>query len=225
MELDYGPFTFEAGNPLTLNGKAVKPWTLRYGSEHLATLHLPEASTRSSVLDTFGYATADKISQIKRSGQSFPVRLQTADDEILGEFLTPTGWVDGMKHALPNESSTYWLVATTIPVFCMPVTLTQFAALASQYTAERNEWIQTALPRAVLTLDPAQWRAPTNWELRHVVGEGSFTGVTGAQAAELVGVTAQNFRKYLARDGASTRQAISFAMWHLLLARLGVTRI
>lgn len=70
--------------------------------------------------------------------------------------------------------------------------------------------------------DAGEWRAPTSWELRHVVGEGSFTGVTGAQAAALVGVTPQNFRKYTARDGASTRQGMSYAMWHLLLHKLGV---
>ena len=41
----------------------------------------------------------------------------------------------------------------------------------------------------------------------------------------MVGVTPQNFRKYTARDGASTRQGMSFAMWHLLLHKLGVQRV
>ena len=77
----------------------------------------------------------------------------------------------------------------------------------------------------MLARELADWRAPTSWELRHVVGEGSFTGWTGAQAAAMVGVTPQNFRKYTARDGASTRQGMSFAMWHLLLHKLGVQRV
>ncbi|MFG5777706.1 hypothetical protein ACFIQF_11590 [Comamonas sp. J-3] len=89
-------------------------------------------------------------------------------------------------------------------------------------TPNDNAWIASLLPDDVLTDAPEAWRAPTSWELRHVVGEGSFTGVTGAKAAELVGVTPQNFRKYTAADDATTRQKISFAMWHLLLHKLGV---
>ncbi len=75
----------------------------------------------------------------------------------------------------------------------------------------------------VMTDDPEQWRAPTAAEIRIVVGKGSETGLTGAQAARIVGVLPQNFRKYTATDDASLRQKMSFAMWHLLLHRVGVT--
>jgi hypothetical protein len=92
-------------------------------------------------------------------------------------------------------------------------------------TAPANAWIAELFPNEVLDIDPDAWRAPTAWELRHVVGEGSFTRVSGAKAAALVGVSPQNFRKYTAGDSAKNRQSISFAMWHLLLARLQVKAV
>nr|7DTR_A Chain A, AcrIF24 [Pseudomonas aeruginosa] len=85
-------------------------------------------------------------------------------------------------------------------------------------------WITGLLPGEVLTHDAEEWRPPTSWELRHVVGEGSFTGVSGAAAAALLGMSATNFRKYTAGDSAANRQKISFAAWHYLLDRLGVKR-
>ena len=107
----------------------------------------------------------------------------------------------------------------------MPVTLEQWARIRERHSAPPLTWIAGLLPADVLARESADWRAPTSWELRHLVGEGSFTGWSGAQAAAMVGVTPQNFRKYTARDGASTRQGMSFAMWHLLLHKLGVQRV
>ena len=57
---------------------------------------------------------------------------------------------------------------------------------------------------------------------RIVIGKDSETGLSGAQAAHLVGVLPQNFRKYTAADDAASRQKMSFSMWHLLLHRTGV---
>ncbi len=88
--------------------------------------------------------------------------------------------------------------------------------------APPQAWVLTLLPSKVLTLDASEWQAPTSWELRHVVGEGSFTGVTGAYASDLVGLTPQHFRKFMARDGAASQQSIPFAIWHLLLYRLNL---
>jgi len=84
------------------------------------------------------------------------------------------------------------------------------------------EHVQALLPVEVLTEDPAAWRAPSAAEIRVVIGKDSETGLPGAQAAHLVGVLPQNFRKYTAADDAASRQKMSFAMWHLLLHRTGV---
>ena len=84
------------------------------------------------------------------------------------------------------------------------------------------EHVQALLPAEVLTEDPAAWRAPTAAEIRIVIGKDSATGLPGAQAAHLVGVLPQNFRKYTSADYAASHQKMSFAMWHLLLHRTGV---
>src|SRR5699024_4022806 len=121
---------------------------------------------------------------------------------------------------LIDDRSEYWLQSEN-RLRSRDVTLTEYAKIAVQHAAPKLGWIAETLPDDVLTEDPDEWRPPTAWEIRHVVGEGSFTGISGAKAAELVGITPQNFRKYTARDGASTRQNISFATWHLLLHKLG----
>ena len=106
----------------------------------------------------------------------------------------------------------------------MPVTLHKWAQLTQHHRALENGWIANLLPDVVITNNPDDWRAPTSFEVRHVVGEGSFTGLSGAKAASLVGMTPANFRKYTAQDSAKNRQNISFAAWHLLLIRTGVLR-
>ena len=82
--------------------------------------------------------------------------------------------------------------------------------------------IAELLPAEVLTEDPSAWCAPTAAEIRIVIGKDSKTGLSGAAAANLVGILPQNFRKYTSSDDAASRQKMSFAMWHLLLHRTGV---
>ena len=78
------------------------------------------------------------------------------------------------------------------------------------------------LPPEVLTDDPALWRAPTSQEIRIIVGKRSLTGKSATEAARLVGVTPQNFRRYNAMPGAKHVSEMSYSMWHLLLLRLNV---
>ena len=82
--------------------------------------------------------------------------------------------------------------------------------------------IAAMLPEETLTEDPSAWWMPTGAEIRIVIVRNSETGLTVAEAAGLIGVLPQNFRKYTAADDASSRQKMSFAMWHLLLYRTGV---
>ena len=133
-------------------------------------------------------------------------------------------WPDDLAGSVANDSSELWAEVQGSKRR-MPATLEQWARIRERHSAPPLTWIAGLLPADVLARESADWRAPTSWELRHLVGEGSFTGWSGAQAAAMVGVTPQNFRKYTARDGASTRQGMSFAMWHLLLHKLGVQRV
>lgn len=225
QDFDFGPFSFDAGGLKTINEQSLRAWTLTYGAEQLAMHHIDAAAPRSKVIDAFRSNMTDQVGCFKRTGAPDPVLLRSAAGDTLASFLTAGGAVDGMTPGIPDDSSAFWLVTAAHPVRSMRVTLSEFAELARRHAVAQNEWMQAALPDAVLTLDPAAWRSPTAWEIRHVVGEGSLTGISGAKAAELVGVSPQNFRKYTARDGAATRQSMSFAMWHLLLQRLGVRRI
>ncbi|WP_428142971.1 hypothetical protein [Delftia acidovorans] len=157
--------------------------------------------------------------------QHEPARVNLVDfeaSETIASFLSHD--MCGMTPGLINDCSRYWL--------CTPdgrrsrdITLDQYTQIVGQHQAPRRAWIAGMFSEEVLTHNAIDWRPPTAWELRHIVGEGSLTGITGAAVAEMVGVSSANFRKYIARDDATTRQNMSFAMWHLLLHRLGVQRM
>lgn len=221
-----GPFTFEpAARGLKLNGEACRHWSLRYGSRELAMHTLPDTLTQDGIREEF---SSDIGSFVRKAQSAHAPDMLELIEEATGETLariSVTTLPDGFSGCIPDDRFPYWLMTAAKPRHGMPVTMQEFAGLARKLAAPESAWIAGLLPDDVLTADPAEWRAPTSWEIRHIVGEGSLTGISGAKAAALVGVTPQGFRKYTAADGAKTRQAISFAMWHLLLHKLGVARI
>lgn len=220
-----GPFTFEpAARGPKLNGEACRHWSLRYGSRELAMHTLPDTLTQDGIRQEF----AGDVSAFCRKAQAehSPDVLELVEEAtgtVLARLAASTFPAE-FSGCITDDRFPYWLMTAAKPRHGMPVTIQEFAALAPALAAPANAWIAGLLPDDVLTSTPSEWRAPSGWEIRHVVGEGSLTGISGARAAELVGVTPQNFRKYTAADGAKTRQAISFAMWHLLLHKLGVAR-
>lgn len=218
-----GPFVISpASRGMTVGGKPCLRWTLSYASEEIAVRTLSEGMSQQQIHDQFVDDIGAFIDRARKAGASDRVELIDFDtgDAVAHLF---TNSICGMTPGLIDDRSRYW-IRSADRLYSRDVTLTDFAALAVENSAPQAAWICGLLPDEILTSDPAQWRAPTSWEIRHVVGEGSFTGLSGAKAAELIGVTASNFRKYTARDGASTRQNMSFAMWHLLLHKLGVKR-
>lgn len=251
VDIQIGPFTFNVAKQFTLNGAPARYWVMMYGDRLVAEKSQiggdPRGVTQSELLQLFEEERAAFIRarQPKPARAASPlahgvrVRLVEAADRTgvegrtLGEFLALAP-IAGLARGLIDDRFATWAVSE---IGVTPMERDEFqrlqdahAAIADALTtpaaapgpAMPYAWVAGLLPDDVLTHDAEQWRAPTSWELRHVVGEGSFTGVTGAQAAALVGVLPQNFRKYTARDGASSRQNMSFAMWHLLLHKLGV---
>lgn len=107
---------------------------------------------------------------------------------------------------------------------CAISSLDAFAMLASLYRAPPAHWIAKMLDPAILSEDAQVWRAPSSWEIRHVVGEHSLIGISSVKTSEMMGVTPANFRKYMASGTAKNRHAISFSTWHLLLHLFGVKR-
>lgn len=219
---NFGPFTFSPGRALRVTGVASQRWAMSYGSEDIAERSAPTGATQGEVIEAFA---EDRAAFVQRARIAhWPARVSLIDVESGNEvahFLASGSC--GMTPGIIDDRSRHWLRSAD-KLYSRDVTLTEFAQIAADHSAPENAWIAGLLPDAVLTDDPDDWRAPTSWEIRHVVGEGGFTHISGAKAARLVGVTPQNFRKYTARDEASTRQPISYAIWHLLLHRLGVMR-
>lgn len=221
-DFSHGPFTFYPGRAIRVAGVVSRRWTMSYGVETVAEAALLEAATQSDVIEAFG----DERGMFVRRARDkhWPARISLIDfetDAEIGHFLSDS--MCGMTAGIIDDRSRYWLRSND-RLYSRSVTLSEFAQIAVDEAASRDAWIAGLLSDEILTSDLGAWRAPTSWEIRHLVGLGSFTGITGAAAAALVGVTPQNFRKYTARDGASTRQGMSFAMWHLLLHKLGVQR-
>lgn len=253
QEFQSGPFEFSpVGRALSINSQSSQRWAMSYGAKVLAEHTLPTAASRGQVAEAFGddrlvfvrsQQDGEKAASPASTGAHL-VRLVCSVDRVgvsgreIGRFFAHAP-IEGLSAGMIDDRFATWLVADGLGA-CVPMDVDQFgrlqqaheaiaAALASRPAqvpaGPPMAWVCGLLPDEVLTLDATQWRAPTSWELRHVVGEGSFTGVSGAGAAALVGVQPQGFRKYTASEGASSRQSISFAMWHLLLHRLGVQRL
>ena len=220
QDFKFGAFECRAGQRTKLAGQPNVEWSLRYAGKTLAERFVSAAAARGEVQGAF----SDDIADFKARARTdyAPDRFELIDyttGEAIAAFFAHS--VPDMTPGLINDSSRYW-VRSANRLCSRPVTLSGFGSLTAAHQAPPLAWVTGLLPEEVLTLDAADWRAPTAWEIRHIVGEGSFTGVTGAQAAALVGVLSQNFRKYTAADGAASRQNMSFSMWHLLLHRLGV---
>lgn len=215
-----GPFEFVQTKTLKVNGVACARIQMLYGNKLLAERVLPAVTGVSQIIESFADDRADFAAAARANNAPDVVYLVDFEtDDAVASIATDSAC--GMTAGMANDSSKYWLRSAN-RLQSRPVTLQQFAVLSAQHAAPARAWIAGLLPDEVLTLDAADWRAPTAWEIRHIVGEGSFTGITGAQAAALVGVLPQNFRKYTAADGSSSRQGMSFAMWHWLLHRLEV---
>jgi len=247
-----GPFSFEAGAKVMLNGTPSRRWSMSYDRDVLAERLLPERVTRPEIIECFGSDRAAFVARFQHPvaahedplARGYTARLVRSTDvtgvagQVLDEFLALTP-IEGLRRGMIDDRYATWL---HIPEFdgILPMAADEFLRLKTAHEAIRDvltrgpvietpapplAWVQELLPESALTEDADAWRAPTAWDIRHVVGEGSFTHVTGAQAAAMVGVSAQNFRKYLAAEGAKNQQRISYAMWHLLLHQLGVKAI
>lgn len=224
MDFRTGPFEFSrAPKGATVGGAQTVRWVISYGPQMLAEKHLPASASQSDVRDAFAPAIGRFIAEAKERGAPDLYHLVSHDGAILA--VVALNGLSDLTGCIPDDRFPYWIITASRPTRGKPVTLAEFAQVSADHLAKPISWVAELLPNSVLTNDPAEWEAPTSWHIRHVVGEGSFTGVTGAAAAALVGVTPQNFRKYTAADDARTRQPISFAMWHLLLHKLGVQRL
>lgn len=251
MAISSGPFTLNLTETVRLSGALHDRWEIDYAGERFAWHHLPAGAKTAAVIEAFSDAIAVWCAELQEAPAEQapdPVAVLRLVDIATDTELGRMPWaaeVPGLRNWIPNEDSPTWLLTSTTPPMCMPMSEAEFARLRPAMTAlhaerlEREEaaarsaaaaiprraWIAKLLPGAVLTHAPEAWRSPSSWEIRHVVGEGSLTGISGATAARLVGVTPQNWRKYTASEDAKHRQRIGFAMWHTLLHALDIQRL
>ncbi|MFN9470907.1 hypothetical protein [Acidovorax sp.] len=218
-----GPFEYVPIEERQVNGAPHIAWEVRYGRQLVERCDLPVGTDRHEVQRAFADPRAQFTAKNCLAHSPKTLVLQRWDSgDPLASFTVETV-PEAMRDRKADVHSEFWLRLRNTRLR-MPVTLAEYAEIVRTHGAPDWHWITGLLRPQVTTRNVGEWIAPTSWEIRHIVGEGSFTGVSGAQAAALVGVTPQNFRKYTARDGASTRQNISFAMWHLLLSRMHVQR-
>ena len=215
-----GPFVYA---PARLAGPARQIWSVAYGNEWVGESLVDLPTSRHQTIQALSGQVAQFTVDKREAHEPEEVHLIDSEtgDEI-GYFLSHS--MCGMTPGLIDDRAKYWLRSENRRYSRALGSLSEFGAAAADHYAPFRSWIADLLPDDVLTTDPEEWRAPTAWEIRHIVGEGAFTSMPGATVAALVGVTPQNFRKYTAQDSAASRQNISFAMWHLLLHKLGVQR-
>lgn len=221
----FGPFEHVRGPLRIINGRPTHEWTMSYGGDVVAQRSIEGHDLiLSEFLDAFEQDRARFLNQAREDHGPHRVDLV---DQTTGEAVASFRSFDmcGMTPGLINDSAKMWICSENRRYSRSVSSQQEFAAIVSRHQAPEFGWVTGLLPDAVLSPESSLWVPPSSWHIRHVVGVGSFTGVSGAKAAELVGVTAQNFRKYTAADGAATRQKMSFAMWHTLLHRLCVQRM
>ena len=251
QDFNHGPFSFErSARALKINAIDCRRWYMSYGQKELAMLTMPDTASQVDIIEAFSDERGEfiRVAKVKvcppaASLESPEVALASYIEEATGRVLAmlPLAfWPEGLTSGLTDDRYPHWLVSGS-PTCSMPLTPDEFERMQTEHARLIDErvahakamadlspralsraWIASLLPGDVLTTTPEDWRSPTSWEIRHLVGEGSFTGLSGAKAANLVGINPQSFRKYTAQDGASSRQNISYAMWHLLLHRLEI---
>ncbi|AZC23245.1 hypothetical protein [Pseudomonas sessilinigenes] len=215
-----GPFTLVPLRKLKVAGVDSTSWELKYDHTYLADRVAPSSATQAQVRALFESDVGRFISEMSAQHAPETVHLVNADTDETVATVAVVGDL-GLTPGLIDDRSTFWLRSSNRKR-SKDICLADFPNWVAKHKAPARAWICDLLPEEVVTENPAEWRAPTSWEIRHIVGEGSLTGVPGSTAAGMVGVTPQNFRKYTAADGASTKQNMSFAMWHLLMHKLEV---
>lgn len=220
-----GPFTIRPAGRMQVAGKTQQLFDIAYGPQPLRERVPVNPGTQKQVADQLDESISNITTELRAEHEcSHRIDLVDGQGKRLASFKAESSVIGDMSAGLVDDRFHYWLRSAN-KLQSQPVTLDEYSRLRTQYERPARAWIADLFDDEVLTSNADDWRAPSAWELRHIVGVGSLTGISGAKAADLVGVNASSFRKYTAREEAKNRQAMSFAMWHLLLHRLEIQRM
>lgn len=221
-EFNIGPFTIRPSGRVH-NSQLVD---LLYGDTLMRERVVVEPGTRAHVAEQVSEHIDDAVRDLRNEHErSHRIYLVDGSGESVGAgFECEASVACGMTAGLVDDRFPLWLRSAD-RLYSMPVTIGEYAAIVARESRPARAWIADLLDESLLTLDRGEWRAPGQWELRHIIGEGSLTGITGAAAAELIGIDARTMRKYTATPGTASHRSMSYAMWHLLLHRLEIQRV
>lgn len=221
----YGPFTINSiENTDTSDGFIC--FDIKYGINTIGAMSLPTGLTRKEIVQSVlfkdvinSFIRKYKIQQTHTHSLVF---VNTGD--VIASFSSIYFSLDAVATTLSYADSPY-ILRSGSGMHDIVITLNEYAAIFAKYSLQmqpEHAWIRKLLPTNVLTTTASEWCPPSEWVIRHIVGEDSFTGVTNTVASEMVGISPQNFRKYTASDTAKNKQKMSYATWHLLLAKLRI---
>lgn len=220
-----GPFTIRPSGRMQVVGETQQLFDIDYGDETMRERVPVKPGSQKEVAEQIEESTWGITAELRKEHEcAHRIDLVDGHGERLASFQAADSVTPGMTPGLVDDRFPHWLRSAD-RLYSQAVTMDEYARLRAEHERPRYAWIADLLDQDILTTHVEDWRPPTAWEIRHLVGATSFTSISGARAAELVGVTAANFRKYTAREGAKNRQNMGFAMWHLLLHRLEVQRM
>lgn len=92
----------------------------------------------------------------------------------------------------------------------------------SGYTINAKTWIVNLLSPACLASNSGKWKAPSYFDICHVVGTGSLTGLSVDRASALLGIPPERLTFYLLPDNDGRRSPMTYQMWNKLLVSTGI---
>lgn len=195
-------------------------WQFSYGGEIIAQKPIKSRSRRTIPKAFTVEADLYRESLKERFDAPLATLENLYGEKLLEVRLLPKAkwFLDGAKQTEQEQSN--FIISFRDAEYL--ITLETLLDLYKQYLAPQRYWISQVLPASSLTTEIERWEPPSSWAIRHLMGEESFVGKKITEIADLVGVSARNFRAYSAAEGTRNRYDIPFATWHLLLQRLEI---
>ncbi|WP_321888016.1 hypothetical protein [Paraburkholderia bannensis] len=220
QDFQHGPFRYHSEDAGATDQSGKLQWSVSYAGTILERRALCSDFEREELIDTFKRTIDRFITHARGQFQPVTITLERWNTRNNPIARAPVLHVPaGLSIAVPNRHSEYWVrLAGTRR--CAPMPPENFLAFVREATPAPHAWITQFLRADVLTCDAQAWRAPSAWEVLHVIGKGSWTATSTAQAASMLGLAARTVSNYV--TSGERFQTIQFSAWHTLLHLLGI---
>ncbi|WP_322052323.1 hypothetical protein [Paraburkholderia bannensis] len=220
QDFQHGPFRYQADDAGATGNRHRVQWSVSYAGMILEQRSVSADFEREDIVDIFKGTIERFITHARGQFQPVTITLERWNTRNQPIARVPVLHVPaGMNIAVPNRHSEYWVrLAGTHR--CAPMSPENFLSFVREATPAPHAWITQFLRADLLTCDAQAWRAPTAWEVLHVIGKGSWTATSTAQAANMLGLAVRTVSNYV--TSGDRFQTIQFSAWHTLLHLLGV---